>query len=564
MIELRNASQNLLARATDFCAQKARLSGPPAVAVALRQGNRGAHDYFRYALAKEVGAFLGSVSPSVKAVYLVESETLPGEYEEELTSPSVGLSAIAWTDNGKDTLRPVVDALCEELLRQYKALLGPSFSGLHSFLTVELVDDQDVDERTGLAALITSIHNPATKIWSRFVIHLNPEYCGRCRICANVCPYGAITLSPEATSAKIDLEKCQVCGICYSACPSGAIEASYYDFSSLVRGVQSSMRASGVKAIALSCRGSTPTAPEIEELTGLGEFVPICLPCVGRIPSDFFFKAVSMGIERIAVIPCGDGHCRFEDGNRNIRNRMLLFQQMLQDLNYAPELVTLHESKGPVAIVDSELCTGCGTCIGVCPYEAITPEGDGREVLFVAHVDPAQCQGCGACVSACPSHAIELSRFSDAQVHEQIRASLATKSDDTLHILGFRCNWCSYGEDDLPFDRLRFGNNIDVIRVPCVGRIDPLHILWAFVNGADGVFLGGCHPDDCRYETGSRRAEMRIATLQTLLESRGFDPRRLQLAWLRRDAPDSFSNAVRAFAAQIERLGCAVPVEPKP
>jgi F420-non-reducing hydrogenase iron-sulfur subunit len=564
MIDLRNASRNLVARAIGFCAQKARLSEPSSVAVALRQGNREAHDYFRYGLAKELAGFLGNEAASVKAVYLVEPEILSGEFEEELTSPSTGLDVIVWTDNGKDALRPLVEALCEELLRQYRSVLGPSFAGIQTFLMVELVDDHDVNERAGVAALVTSIHNPATKIWSRFVIHLNADYCGRCRVCANVCPYEAITLSPEASAAKIDLEKCEVCGICYSACPSGAIEASYYDFSSLVRGVQSSIRANGVKAVALSCRGSTPTAPEIQELAGLQGFVSICLPCVGRIPSDFFFKAISLGIERIAVIPCGDGHCRFEDGNRNIRNRMLLLQSMLRDLNYDPRLVSLHKAWGPVATVDPELCSGCGTCIGVCPYAAIGADGHGGEVLFVAHADPSLCQGCGACVATYPSHAIELSRFSDAQVHAQIQAALAATSSDAPRILGFRCNWCSYGEDDLPFDRLRFGNNIDVIRVPCVGRIDPLHILLAFVNGADGVFLGGCHPDDCRYVTGSRRTEARIATLQALLKSRGFDPRRLQMAWLKRDAPDSFSNAIWAFASQIERLGSATLIEVQP
>jgi coenzyme F420-reducing hydrogenase delta subunit/MinD superfamily P-loop ATPase len=561
MTGLRHASQNLMARAIDYCARKARLSGHSAVAVALRQGNRGAHDYFRYGLAKELGAYLGSEAASVKAVYLVEPEAMSEELEGELTSPSTGMDLIVWTGNGKDALQPMAEALCEALLAAYKDLLGSSFAGIHSFLTVDLVDDRDVEERIGVAALVTSLHNPATRIWSRFVIHLNSDYCGRCRVCANVCPYDAITLSPEANAAKIDLEKCQVCGICYSACPSGAIEASYYDFASLVRGVQSSMRASGVKAIALSCRGSTPTTPEIQDLTGLPEFVSICLPCVGRIPSDFFFKAVSLGIERIAVIPCGDGQCRFQDGSRNIRNRMLLFQQVLRDLNYHPGLVSLHESKGPVATVEPELCTGCGTCLSICPYEAIRPDGNRGEVLFVAHADPALCQGCGACVAACPSHAIELSRFSDAQLHAQIQAALDAKPTDTPHILGFRCNWCSYGEDDLPFDSQRFGNNVDVIRVPCVGRIDPLHVLWAFVSGADGVFLGGCHPDDCRYVTGSRRIETRIATLQALLKSRGFDPRRLQLAWLRRDAPDSFSNAIWAFASRIERLGCVTPVE---
>jgi F420-non-reducing hydrogenase iron-sulfur subunit len=564
MIEPRHASRDMIMRAMDFCRQKARIVEPKAVADALRRGDTVAHDYFRYGLAREIGSFVGNLTSTVKSVYLIEPEATEGEFAEERINPAIGLSMIAWVDDGGAALLASARALGQELLREYKALVGPAVAEMHALLTLTVVNDGDVQSRTGLAALITSIVNPATKVWSRFVIQLNADYCGRCRICANVCPYDAIVLSAEATAAKIDLQKCQVCGICYSACPSGAIEASYYDFSSLIRGVRSSVRANGFKAVVLSCRGSTPTTQEIRELLGTPDFLSICLPCIGRIPSDFFFKAVSMGIERIAVIPCADGHCRFEDGNRNIRNRMLLLQLMLRDLNYDPGLVTLHKGKVPVAQVNTDLCSGCGTCMRICPYSAIRPEDVAGGILSVMSVDAALCQGCGACVAACPSRAIELSRFADAQVIASIQEALATQPANGARILGFRCNWCSYGEDDLPFDRMRYGDSIDVVPVPCVGRIDPLHVLWAFLNGAEGVFLGGCHPDNCRYEGGSHRTEERVSMLQGLLEVHSFDPRRLSLVWIKREAPDAYANAIRAFASQVEQLGRLPWPEPVP
>ncbi len=52
--------------------------------------------------------------------------------------------------------------------------------------------------------------------------------------------------------------------------------------------------------------------------------------------------------------------------------------------------------------VDVEKCTGCGTCVDVCPVEAITVEND------VAVVDEAECVECGACADECPNDALSL------------------------------------------------------------------------------------------------------------------------------------------------------------
>lgn len=56
---------------------------------------------------------------------------------------------------------------------------------------------------------------------------------------------------------------------------------------------------------------------------------------------------------------------------------------------------------GGVAVIDSELCEGCGLCIEVCRFDAI-PD---REAPLV---DPIACDGCAACVYQCPTQAIHM------------------------------------------------------------------------------------------------------------------------------------------------------------
>ena len=48
------------------------------------------------------------------------------------------------------------------------------------------------------------------------------------------------------------------------------------------------------------------------------------------------------------------------------------------------------------------------------------------------------------------------------------------------------------------------------LRVMCSSRVDPQHILYAFRQGADGVFIGGCHPGDCHYVEGNYKTLRRV------------------------------------------------------
>jgi heterodisulfide reductase subunit A len=72
-----------------------------------------------------------------------------------------------------------------------------------------------------------------------------------------------------------------------------------------------------------------------------------------------------------------------------------------------------------VSFVTPEKCTGCGTCIEICPYGAIIKNEEGK-----AEVNAVVCKGCGTCASSCPEKAINIACFTDQQLENQIKAAL--------------------------------------------------------------------------------------------------------------------------------------------
>jgi len=75
-----------------------------------------------------------------------------------------------------------------------------------------------------------------------------------------------------------------------------------------------------------------------------------------------------------------------------------------------------------IAWVDDTLCSGCKTCLDLCPYKAIAFIA--RDGTGVAEVNEALCKGCGTCAAACPAGAITARHFTDAQILAQIEGLL--------------------------------------------------------------------------------------------------------------------------------------------
>jgi heterodisulfide reductase subunit A len=80
------------------------------------------------------------------------------------------------------------------------------------------------------------------------------------------------------------------------------------------------------------------------------------------------------------------------------------------------------------AVVDEMLCSGCKTCIALCPYTAISY----IEEKNVARVNEALCKGCGTCAAACPSGAIMARHFTDQQIMAQIEGLFRVLEPETV------------------------------------------------------------------------------------------------------------------------------------
>lgn len=92
---------------------------------------------------------------------------------------------------------------------------------------------------------------------------------------------------------------------------------------------------------------------------------------------------------------------------------------------------------GSVAVVTQKDCTGCLTCVRVCPFEVPVIQNDvlgTGEIQGAAYIEPAVCQGCGICVAECPAKAIDLMYYTDSQLKAKV-AALLNPADLTLHMV---------------------------------------------------------------------------------------------------------------------------------
>jgi F420-non-reducing hydrogenase iron-sulfur subunit len=123
-------------------------------------------------------------------------------------------------------------------------------------------------------------------------------------------------------------------------------------------------------------------------------------------------------------------------------------------------------------------------------------------------------------------------------------------------ILGIVCNWCSYAGADLAGTaRIQYPSDIRLIRLMCTGRVDPLLIMKAFVDGADGVIVSGCHFGDCHYLEGNFKAAKRMFYLKRVLKSLGFDDRRVRMTFVSASEGAKWGEVVKDMVNTINELG---------
>jgi heterodisulfide reductase subunit A len=159
----------------------------------------------------------------------------------------------------------------------------------------------------------------------------------------------------------------------------------------------------------------------------------------------------------------------------------------------------------------------------------------------------------------CHTDALYIPGFTKKQINAQITTILGEKSEYPL-IVAFLCNWCSYmGADLAGTSKINYPTNVRSIRVMCTAMLNPSLVFEAFFNGADGVLIAGCHPQDCHYDTGFIKAANRYESIREILGEAGLNENRVRIESISAGEGEKFAQVVSNFKTELEKLG---PIKP--
>ncbi|MFQ5862246.1 MAG: FAD-dependent oxidoreductase [Candidatus Brocadiales bacterium] len=223
------------------------------------------------------------------------------------------------------------------------------------------------------------------------------------------------------------------------------------------------------------------------------------------------------------------------------------------ELGYSDKLAMMEARRclncGAGAGVDPELCAACLTCVRVCPYDV--PELNRVEKTAKIGAD---CQSCGICVVECPARAITIKDRYEDQGKGALEEAIRGFSSPELgpRVVVFLCQYDPQSE--ILVARLnQTKSNIKTAQVSCIGKMDPLLILKAFEEGADGAVVAASLPGECTYQTGHAWAKKRLDHAASVLRDMGLETQRIQ--WFSPSSEEQFFKAVDEMVKELKKLG---------
>ena len=123
-------------------------------------------------------------------------------------------------------------------------------------------------------------------------------------------------------------------------------------------------------------------------------------------------------------------------------------------------------------------------------------------------------------------------------------------------LVAFCCHYCAYAAADLAGSlRLQYPASVNVVKLPCTGKLDVLLVLDAFERGVDGVMVAGCLEGDCHYQLGNLNARRRVSYARSLLQEIGLEPDRVRMFNMSSAMAQAWADAVTEMDATVQRLG---------
>jgi len=103
--------------------------------------------------------------------------------------------------------------------------------------------------------------------------------------------------------------------------------------------------------------------------------------------------------------------------------------------------------------------------------------------------------------------------------------------------------------------RLQYPSNVKIIKVPCTGKVDIIHLLRAFEKGADGAYVLGCMEGSCQFNNGNIRARKRVERAREILDIIGVGGERVRMHNLSSSEAPQFVKYALEMTEKIRELG---------
>lgn len=240
----------------------------------------------------------GTSNPKVFAAG--EIVTGPGSAIEAIASGHAAAEAVDAYFRGEELKPSEEAAVVGELPEALKAEIAarPRAEGLKSPVVERIRDFREVEatlsEEAAVREAMRCLSCGAGAV-------ADPEICAGCLTCARVCPFDA----PEvAGTALMKVDYCQACGLCAAECPAEAI--------SIGAGEAIGQALTGEEVTVFACREALLLPHRYSKV---GRQV-IGVSCAARTDELAILKAFEAGSERVLILCCPDGECRYGATNR--------------------------------------------------------------------------------------------------------------------------------------------------------------------------------------------------------------------------------------------------------